>query len=69
MYKQIIIGAILVIILGVFFFVVQSNNSEKGEQKIPEDEMVACTMDVMMCPDGSYLGRVAPNCEFQACPL
>lgn len=27
-----------------------------------------CTMDVMMCPDGSYVGRKAPNCEFAACP-
>lgn len=35
---------------------------------VPEDEMVACTMDAMMCPDGSYVGRVGPNCEFQACP-
>lgn len=35
---------------------------------IPEDAMVACAMDAMMCPDGSYVGRVGPNCAFQACP-
>ena len=29
---------------------------------------VACTMDAKMCPDGSYVGRVGPNCEFAACP-
>ncbi len=29
---------------------------------------VACTMDAKMCPDGSYVGRMAPNCEFQKCP-
>lgn len=28
---------------------------------------VACTMDAMMCPDGSYVGRSGPNCEF-VCP-
>lgn len=28
---------------------------------------VACTMDAMMCPDGSYVGRTGPNCEF-VCP-
>ena len=28
---------------------------------------VACTMDAMQCPDGSYVGRSGPNCEF-ACP-
>ena len=29
---------------------------------------VACTLDVQQCPDGSYVGRVAPNCEFAPCP-
>lgn len=33
-----------------------------------DEEPVFCTMDVMMCPDGSYVGRQAPNCEFAACP-
>lgn len=30
---------------------------------------VACTMDAMMCPDGSYVGRTGPQCEFAACPM
>ena len=30
--------------------------------------VVACTMDAKMCPDGSFVGRVGPNCEFAACP-
>jgi len=29
---------------------------------------VACTMDAKMCPDGSYVGRVAPDCAFAQCP-
>ncbi len=28
-----------------------------------------CTADAMQCPDGSYVGRVAPRCEFAACPV
>jgi hypothetical protein len=28
---------------------------------------IACTMDVMMCPDGTYVGRSGPNCQF-VCP-
>lgn len=35
---------------------------------IMAQEPVACTMDARMCPDGTYVGRVAPNCEFSACP-
>jgi len=25
---------------------------------------IACTMDAKQCPDGSYVGRTGPNCEF-----
>ncbi len=31
-------------------------------------EPVACTADAKLCPDGSYVGREGPNCEFAACP-
>jgi hypothetical protein len=27
-----------------------------------------CTADAKMCPDGSYVDRTGPNCEFAACP-
>ncbi len=29
---------------------------------------VVCIMDAKMCPDGSYVGRTGPNCEF-VCPI
>ena len=32
-------------------------------------EPIACTQDVMACPDGSFVSRVAPSCEFAACPV
>lgn len=28
----------------------------------------ACTEEAKLCPDGSYVGRVGPNCEFAPCP-
>ena len=31
-------------------------------------EPVACTAEAKLCPDGSAVGRVAPDCEFEACP-
>lgn len=27
-----------------------------------------CTADVQHCPNGSYVGRVAPYCTFAPCP-
>lgn len=35
----------------------------------PTDKPVACTMDAKACPDGSFVGRTGPNCEFAACPI
>lgn len=27
-----------------------------------------CTADAKLCPDGSYVSRIAPTCEFTPCP-
>ncbi len=27
-----------------------------------------CTLEAKMCPDGSYVGRSRPTCEFEKCP-
>ena len=29
---------------------------------------IACTQEAKICPDGSAVGRVGPNCEFAPCP-
>lgn len=46
---------------------------KKGDQteqpkEPPVDEPVFCTMDAKMCPDGSFVGRVPPDCRFAPCP-
>jgi hypothetical protein len=33
-----------------------------------EGNAVMCTMEAMLCPDGSSVGRVGPKCEFAPCP-
>jgi hypothetical protein len=33
-----------------------------------QEDQVACTLDAKLCPDGSYVSRQPPNCEFAACP-
>ncbi len=32
------------------------------------DGPVACTADAKICPDGSAVGRIPPDCEFAPCP-
>lgn len=34
----------------------------------PTPVPVACTMEAKLCPDGSYVGRSGPKCEFAPCP-
>jgi hypothetical protein len=33
----------------------------------PEPTAIMCTMDARQCPDGTYVGRSGPDCEF-VCP-
>ena len=32
------------------------------------DGLVACSQEAKICPDGTAVVRVGPNCEFAACP-
>lgn len=34
----------------------------------PSAKPIACTKEAKLCPDGSYVGRTGPNCEFAPCP-
>lgn len=34
----------------------------------PDQGYVACTQEVKLCPDGAYVSRTGPNCEFASCP-
>lgn len=32
------------------------------------DRKIFCTQEAKQCPDGSYVGRIGPKCEFTTCP-
>lgn len=55
------VGAIVLVAVAAFWAV----NVRVAEA--PSDG-VMCTMEAKLCPDGSYVGRTGPNCEFSACP-
>jgi len=40
---------------------------EFGYEIIPPEDAVVCSMDVMECPDGSFVGRAGPSCDFKDC--
>lgn len=59
----IVIASLVVVIGAVYLYdrpaVDQSDQRPSG---------IMCTMEAKLCPDGSYVGRTGPKCEFAACP-
>jgi hypothetical protein len=39
-----------------------------GYLKKAPPKAIVCAQDAMQCPDGSYVSRIAPSCDFAACP-
>lgn len=71
----VLIFTIAVFIVGGILYIY---NPDQVEYKNPNEkepaggepvEPVACTMEAKLCPNGSYVGRSGPNCEFSPCPL
>ena len=68
-----LLGGIFVLVAERFFEICPDDLIACPEEALPPvDEVpdggVACTMEAKECPDGSYVGRSGPNCEFTACP-
>lgn len=57
---------ILFFATGIFFLA--AGCQQTGVKINPTPKPVACTQEAKLCPDGSYVGRTGPNCEFTACP-
>ena len=45
-----------------------SQGPSSGGTQNQDQQPVVCTVEAKICPDGSAVGRVGPNCEFAACP-
>ena len=50
-----------------FSYIINNNEVQINLINNVLKEPIACTMDAKQCPDGSYVGRSGPNCEF-VCP-
>lgn len=59
--KELLLGIIVLIVLGIGSVLYSTvMNEDRGQ--------TACTLEAKQCPDGSFVGRTGPNCEFAACP-
>lgn len=44
-----------------------TGNQYEGDDS-KDENVIFCAQDVRQCPDGSYVKRVPPKCEFELCP-
>lgn len=64
--KAFLISVILAILIFIAVYAYQAGTAVAPTT--PGPGTVACTLEARLCPDGSYVGRQGPNCEFAACP-
>ncbi|MCX6713599.1 MAG: hypothetical protein NTV48_00635, partial [Candidatus Vogelbacteria bacterium] len=65
MKKYLIISLVVILVVigaGITY-------SKFGKSVAVEPSPVVCTKEVKICPDGSTVGRMSPNCEFEECPF
>ncbi|MEI8103335.1 MAG: hypothetical protein WCG84_00305 [Candidatus Moraniibacteriota bacterium] len=66
---------IVFLLIGIAFFLGRESvqfNGNSGDDTIlgPTPllpDQIMCTKEAKLCPDGSYVGRSGPNCEFTPC--
>lgn len=70
-----ILGLVLLVVVGVALAKYGNFRKDNMPNSVatstpvdPSATSVACTMEAKQCPDGSYVGRQGPKCEFAACP-
>lgn len=67
--KTTLIALVIILLAALGYMFYDKNNTSTGI--VPSrngDDGVVCTMEAKQCPDGSYVGRQGPNCEFAECP-
>lgn len=57
--KKLLYGIILIFLIGTCAILFIWANKRRT---------LPCTQEAKLCPDGSYVGRIGPNCEFAHCP-
>lgn len=81
---HIFLGFVLLSFLIAFLaggFVLGKNQSKKDARQTPtatqtpmpkptsiDNRKIFCTQEAKECPDGTWVGRTGPNCEFAKCP-
>ena len=57
---------LVLVLIAVAAFAIFSDQASHEEDH--NNNIVACTTEAKICPDGTTVGRIAPDCEFAPCP-
>lgn len=60
--QKVLLGLVVIAVASLTIYILIRSDSVEPE------EQVACTMEALVCPDGSSVGRAGPECRFAACP-
>lgn len=66
--KSIVLAIVGVGILGLLAYGAWNFSTKTSSVVKDESSGVVCTLDAKECPDGSWVGRSGPNCQF-VCPI
>lgn len=61
-------GIVNVLIITIIFLLIIGGLYVYINKQLANHSPVICTTDAKLCPDGSYVSRTGPNCEFTSCP-
>lgn len=59
---------LLILLIASMLFLSSCAQDTDTNPLILNNTEVFCTMDAKLCPDGSSVGRIPPNCDFSPCP-
>jgi hypothetical protein len=60
--------SIFALFLAICTITFQQNHFSKSSKMIPKSNPAQCSQEAKICPDGSVVDRVPPNCDFAPCP-
>lgn len=74
-YTTPLVIAIMAFAIVAFLFLIDTAINPDGSRKSTNTatrskntNTVVCTLEAKLCPDGSFVGRSGPKCEFTECP-
>ncbi|MBX4181642.1 hypothetical protein KW807_02145 [Candidatus Parcubacteria bacterium] len=66
--RTILMSAVFILIFGMFSSLLIARGASNSHGQEAFKGSWACTTDVEMCPDGTFVSRTPPYCQFAACP-